>query len=113
MNDPRSLSFAHADDLVKQETSLSQGTVASLHLAPTVHVPMVPPTSAHLIPGRGVVGDRFYLRRGTDAIADQASCDVTLIEYEAIEHLRPFHPQANLCTARQPARTPLMLLPPT
>lgn len=73
-----------------------RGTVASLHLAPAGRVPMVPLTFAHLIPGRGVVGDRFYLRRGTGTVSDQTSCDVTLIEYEALEHLRRQHPQANL-----------------
>jgi MOSC domain-containing protein YiiM len=96
MIDPPSLSSAHGNDLARQDTLVSQGTVASLYLAPAAHVPMVSLTSAHLIPGRGVVGDRFYLRRGTDAKASQASCDVTLIEYEAIEYLRLQHPQTNL-----------------
>jgi MOSC domain-containing protein YiiM len=96
MTDPHSRSFPHQDEMAKPEAPHPQGTVASLHLAPAAHVPMTMLTSAQLIPGRGIVGDRFYQRRGADAVSDQTSCDVTLIEYEAIENLRQQHPLAHL-----------------
>ncbi|HLI05782.1 MAG TPA: hypothetical protein VKV40_04370 [Ktedonobacteraceae bacterium] len=44
--------------------------------------------SAHLVPGRGIVGDRYYLRRGRDVVYDQLTCDVTLIEQETIEAMK-------------------------
>ena len=44
---------------------------------------------AHLVPGRGIEGDRFYLRRGIgDAAYDRFTCDVTLIEEETIEAMK-------------------------
>lgn len=61
--------------------------VVSLHIAPDAHVPMKSIACAQVIPGRGIVGDRFYQRRGTDAAYDQATCDVTLVEQDAIEAL--------------------------
>jgi hypothetical protein len=45
-------------------------------------------SSAHLVPGRGIVGDRYYLRRGRDAASDRFSCDVTLVEEETIEAMK-------------------------
>ena len=61
------------------------GTVVSLHIAPSADVPMTALPSALVVPGRGMVGDRYYLRRGRDAAYDQLTCDVTLIEQETIE----------------------------
>jgi MOSC domain-containing protein YiiM len=42
-------------------------------------------TMAHLVPGRGIVGDRFYARRNSEAHAGQS--DVTLVEQEALDIL--------------------------
>ena len=48
---------------------------------------------AHLVPGRGIKGDRFYLRRGIGNTAyDQFTCDVTLIEEETIESMKKQEP---------------------
>jgi MOSC domain-containing protein YiiM len=73
-----------------------KGTVLSLHIAPEAHVPMTSLSSAHLVPGRGIVGDRFYLRRGSDATYDQFTCDVTLVEEETIETMKRQGPSIDL-----------------
>jgi len=96
MTDPLQLSSAHEDDGTEQEAPVSEGTVASLHIAPAAHVPMTAIISAHLTPGRGIVGDRFYLRRGTDAAYDRTTCDVTLVEQEAVEAMHQQNPLADL-----------------
>jgi hypothetical protein len=96
MTDPLAHSFPHEVTIAKHKGPGLQGTVASLHLAPDAYVPMTTLTSAQFKPGRGMVGDRFYLRRGTDAASDQTSCDVTLIEQEAIAALLQQYPQADL-----------------
>ena len=50
------------------------GFVVSLYIAPSAHAPMNLVTTAHLVPVRGIEGDRFYLRRGIgDAAYDQFS----------------------------------------
>jgi MOSC domain-containing protein YiiM len=45
-------------------------------------------TTAHLVPGRGIVGDRFYARRASTPNADTTQSDVTLVEQEALDTLR-------------------------
>lgn len=81
---------AHIDeDGTRDEQELpTKGTVLSLHIAPAAHVPMTSLSSAHLVPGRGIVGDRFYLRRGRDTTNDRFTCDVTFIEEETIEAMK-------------------------
>ena len=68
------------------------GTVASLHIAPAGDVPMTALPMAQVVAGRGIVGDRYYLRRGRDAAYDQLTCDVTLIEQETIEAMKQQDP---------------------
>lgn len=70
----------------------AEGTVVSLHIAPSADVPMTALLSAHVVPGRGMVGDRYYLRRGRDAAYDQLTCDVTLVEQETIEVMKQREP---------------------
>jgi MOSC domain-containing protein YiiM len=48
---------------------------------------------AHLVPGRGIEGDRYYLRRGIgNTEYDRFTCDVTLIEEETIETMKQQEP---------------------
>jgi MOSC domain-containing protein YiiM len=68
------------------------GTVVSLHVAPAKDVPMTALFSVQVVPGRGMVGDRYYQRRGRDAAYDQLTCDVTLIEQETIEAMQQQEP---------------------
>ncbi len=71
----------------------TEGSVVSVHISPSAHVPMTALSVAHLVPGRGIKGDRFYLRRGIgDAVYDQFTCDVTLIEEETIESMKQQEP---------------------
>lgn len=86
-------------DILKDDESGSDeqsrpagGTVISLHIAPAGDVPMTALLSTQVVPGRGIVGDRYYLRRGRDAAYDQRTCDVTLIEQETIEAMKQQEP---------------------
>lgn len=81
------------DESGSEEQSRSAGgTVVSLHVAPSADVPMTALLSARVVPGRGMVGDRYYLRRGRDAAYDQVTCDVTLVEQETIEAMKQWGP---------------------
>ena len=46
-------------------------------------------TTAHLVPGRGIEGDCFYASRGMDAASNGTTCDVTLVEQEALKGEEP------------------------
>jgi MOSC domain-containing protein YiiM len=61
------------------------GCVVALYIARAASAPMQALTTAHLVPGRGIVGDRFYTRRSS-AVHDGQS-DVTLVEQEALDLL--------------------------
>ena len=89
---------AHIDeDGTRDEQVLStNGSVLSLHIAPEAHVPMTSLSSAQLVPGRGIVGDRYYFRRGSDATYDRFTCDVTLVEEETIETMKRQGPSVSL-----------------
>ena len=90
----------HMDNVSFEEDSIQnhsgkaiKGSVVSLHISPSAHVPMTALAVAHLVPGRGIEGDRFYLRRGLgDAAYDRFTCDVTLIEEETIEAMKKQEP---------------------
>jgi MOSC domain-containing protein YiiM len=63
------------------------GQVMALYIARTAGAPMQALTTAHLVPGRGIVGDRFYARRASAPSADTGQSDVTLVEQEALDTL--------------------------
>jgi hypothetical protein len=76
-----------------QSGKIREGSVVSLHISPSAHTPMTALSMAHLVPGRGIKGDRFYLRRGIgNAAYDQFTCDITLIEEETIESMKKQEP---------------------
>ena len=64
-----------------------EGHVVALYIARTAGAPMQALTTAHLVPGRGIVGDRFYARRASAANADTGQSDVTLVEQEGLDTL--------------------------
>jgi hypothetical protein len=71
----------------------TEGSVVSLHISPSAHVPMTALAMAHVVPGRGIEGDRFYLRRGIgNSEYDRFTCDVTLIEEETIQAMKRQEP---------------------
>ena len=53
------------------------GCVVALYIARAAGAPMLSLPTAHVVPGRGIVGDRFYVRRRSDARDGQS--DVTLV----------------------------------
>jgi MOSC domain-containing protein YiiM len=61
------------------------GCVVALYIAQAAGTPMQALTTAHLVPGRGIVGDRFYTRRS--GAAHDGQSDVTLVEQEALDLL--------------------------
>jgi len=76
-----------------QSGHATEGSVVSLHISPSAHVPMTALDAAHLVPGRGIEGDRYYLRRGIgNTEYDRFTCDVTLIEEETIEAMKRQEP---------------------
>jgi MOSC domain-containing protein YiiM len=71
-----------------REEVLMAGFVVSLYIAPSAHAPMNLVTTAHLVPGRGIEGDRFYDHRENEDANGDVMYDVTLVEQEAIQHIR-------------------------
>jgi len=63
------------------------GHVASIAIASAPGAPMKRLATAHLVPGRGIEGDRFYTLRGNQSLDEDIVCDVTLVEQEAIAAL--------------------------
>jgi MOSC domain-containing protein YiiM len=61
------------------------GRVVALYIARAAGAPMLALSTVHLVPARGIVGDRFYARRRSDTNAGQS--DVTLVEQEALDSL--------------------------
>lgn len=69
-----------------------ESIIVSLHIAPTAHAPMRALPTAHLVPGRGIEGDRFYAMHETQSSHDRETCEVTLVEEEAIDALQKANP---------------------
>jgi MOSC domain-containing protein YiiM len=65
-----------------------KGTVVSIHIAPTAAAPMQPVANVKAKAGRGLQGDRYYVRLGTFSNQPGAGREITLIESEAIEALK-------------------------
>lgn len=65
-----------------------EGFVVSLYIAPFAHAPMDLVTTTHLVPGRGIEGDRFYDHRENEQASGDVIYEVTLVEQEAIQHIR-------------------------
>lgn len=61
-----------------------EGTVVEIFLFPTLDVPGQRVAEAHLVPGRGIKGDRSYLQSEGATEDEEPTHEVTLIESEAI-----------------------------
>jgi hypothetical protein len=72
-----------------------EGRIVSNLIASASGAPMTAITTAHLVPGRGIEGDRFYASRGMDAASDGTACDVTFVEQEALEALKGEEPRTD------------------
>lgn len=63
------------------------GTVSAIFVAPSAEAPMQEITTARIVAGRGIVGDRYYDGAGTWSKPGEEHRDrrhVTLIEWEAV-----------------------------
>lgn len=65
-----------------------EGSVTALFIAAAADAPMQALTAAHLVPGRGIEGDRYYNHTGTHSVEGETSFEVTLIEQETIEAIQ-------------------------
>jgi MOSC domain-containing protein YiiM len=62
-----------------------EGMVVALYIAPMAHAPMNQVTTAHLVQGRGIEGDRFYGHHVDESESGHVMYDVTLVEQKAIQ----------------------------
>ena len=83
-----------------------QGQLIGIFIAPRKGIELQPIERVEAIPGRGLVGDRYFLKEGTFSPKDGPDREVTLIEMEALEGLareheitlQPAHARRNLLT---------------
>jgi len=61
-----------------------EGTVVSINVSPRAEAPMQSVDEARAVPGKGLEGDRYFVRQGT-FYKPQPDRELTLIEAEAIE----------------------------
>ncbi len=61
------------------------GEVVSLHITPDRATPTRSVETVRAVPGRGLDGDRYFLKRGTYSDRPGTGREITLIEIEAIE----------------------------
>ncbi|MBV9232169.1 MAG: hypothetical protein JOZ18_22860 [Chloroflexi bacterium] len=61
--------------------------VRSLWIASDSNSSMISLTTAHLVPGRGIEGDRYYYGRGTFPTGERSGYEVTLIEEDMLHDL--------------------------
>jgi hypothetical protein len=69
------------------------GIVVSLHIAPQVHAPMIFLPVAHLVPGKGIEGDRYYTHPKLPQPGAKTPYEVTLVEQEALEVFNASQPE--------------------
>ncbi len=67
------------------------GAVVSLHLADAAGRPTRQVSAVDAVPGRGLVGDRYFLATGFYSDKPGPDRDLTLIELEALEALQAEH----------------------
>jgi len=63
------------------------GTISGIYIADEAGSPMQPLTTADAEPGRGLVGDRYYTKRGHWSGMKRPLGQLTIIEEEEIEHV--------------------------
>lgn len=64
-----------------------EGTVVSINIAPEAEAPMQTVEEVRAIPGKGLLGDRYFEHKGTFS-KPQPDRELTLIEAEAIEAMK-------------------------
>jgi MOSC domain-containing protein YiiM len=66
---------------------VNAGTVEAIYIAPVRGEPTEYVEQAHVIPGMGIEGDRFFDQPGPDGIHSKPGRELTLIQIEAIESI--------------------------
>jgi MOSC domain-containing protein YiiM len=87
-----------------------QGQLVAIFVTPHKGKELQPVNQADAVAGRGLVGDRYFLKEGTFSQKDGPDREVTLIEVEALEglareyqiELQPNHARRNLLTRGVP-----------
>lgn len=64
---------------------MSIGKVEAIYITPKRGEPTVLVEQAHVVPGMGIEGDRYFMRHGTSNADSKPGREITLIEMEAIE----------------------------
>ena len=78
-----------------------EGTVISINIASAAEAPMQSVDEVRAVPGKGLEGDRYFVRQGT-FYKPQPDRELTLIEAEAIEALRSeFQVEFDLSASRR------------
>ncbi len=63
----------------------SQGKVVGIYIAPQRGEPTIFVEQVHVVPGRGIEGDRFFHTRTEEDESVKPGTEITLMELEAIE----------------------------
>jgi MOSC domain-containing protein YiiM len=71
--------------MVNSSQTISNGKVVAIYIAHAQGDPTVYVDQAHLVPGRGIAGDRFFNSSATSDKNPNPERELTLIESEAIE----------------------------
>ena len=66
---------------------MSRNIVLALQIAADSSTPMMWLSAAHLVPGRGIEGDRYYLGVGSFPTGDLPAYEVSLIEEDMYQEL--------------------------
>lgn len=66
---------------------MSTGTVLGIFIAPQRGAPTIWSEQIYVVPGFGIVGDRYFQPPGTKAALTRTGREITLIEMEAIESM--------------------------
>jgi MOSC domain-containing protein YiiM len=67
---------------------MQKGKVVSIFISSVKGQAMQSIREAHLVPGKGLEGDRYFIRAGTFSEKPGGGREVTLIEMEALESLK-------------------------
>ncbi len=66
---------------------MNLGTVEGIYIAPARGEPTEFIKHVHVVPGKGIEGDRYFYQHGTSDVSYKPDRELTLIEIEAIEAL--------------------------
>ncbi len=64
---------------------MTHARVEAIYIAPGRGKPTVPVDQAHVVPGLGIEGDRYYVLYQSGAMSSKPGHELTLIEFEALE----------------------------